>query len=149
MRPDAKIREIISRKGSTVWSVEPEKSVYEAIEVLAKRNVGALPVMSENRLVGIISERDYTRKVILKGKSSRSTPVSEIMTSPVVCVSLQDSVATCLKKMSGSKIRHLPVVEKDEVVGIVSIGDLVMWIISAQEAEIGRLENYITGQYPG
>ena len=149
MKPDATIREIIGRKGATVWSVEPELSVYEAVEILSTHDIGALPVISEGQLLGMFSERDYARKIVLEGKSSRSTRVTEIMTSPVVCVCSRDTVSSCLKEMTDKKIRHLPVLERKKVVGIVSIGDLVMWIISAQEEEIGRLETYIAGTYPG
>ena len=149
MTPEGTIRQILDRKGSTVWSVEPEVSVYEAVKILSTHDIGALPVVSDGRLLGMFSERDYARKIVLEGKSSRSTRVAEIMTSPVVCVSLRDRVGSCLKEMTDKKIRHLPVTEKEKVIGIVSIGDLVMWIISAQEEEIGRLETYIAGTYPG
>ncbi len=143
-----KISLILKHKGSTVWSVTPAASVYQAIEMMADKQAGALLVISEGKLVGVISERDYTRKVILKGKSSKQTRVKEIMTSPAVFVTPEHTVDECMKVMTRNRIRHLPVVESEKVVGVVSIGDLVHWIISVQEETIGQLENYITGKYP-
>jgi len=141
------VRDILQRKNGTVWSVGPNTTVYQAIEMMADKRIGSLLVVDEGKLVGILSERDYARKVILKGRSSKDTAVHEIMTSPVIFVSPGNSVDECMKIITDNRIRHLPVVDEGKVVGVVSIGDVVNWIISAQKHTIQQLQNYVTGRY--
>lgn len=142
------IAQVLTRKGNDAWVVKPEETVYEAIETMATKGVGALLVLSEGRLVGIVSERDYARKVILRGKSSRTTEVREIMASPAIFVAPTESVTECMAIMTRNRIRHLPVIEKDRILGVVSIGDIVKWIVSEQEQIIEQLHNYISAGYP-
>jgi CBS domain-containing protein len=148
MRLSDNIASILLEKDSDIWSVSPNQSVYEAIEIMANKGIGALVVMVGSKLVGILSERDYARKIVLKGRSSKDTQIAEIMTSPVIFVTPQQTVDECMAIMTKSRIRHLPVMEQENVVGIVSIGDLVKWIIAEQEGRIQDLGNYITGKYP-
>jgi CBS domain-containing protein len=140
---------ILSQKAGEIFSVSPEATVFEAIEMMDQKNVGALLVMEGQKLVGMVSERDYTRKVILRGKRSRETKVAEIMSTDLKLVHPQEAVETCMRLMTDKRIRHLPVVDGDKVIGIVSIGDLVKWIIATQSAAIAHLENYISGGYTG
>ena len=149
MQPVDKIESVLKLKGGQIWSVAPTATVYDAIEKMSARGIGALLVMADGHLAGIISERDYARKVILRDRSSKQTQVQEIMTSPVVTVTPQHSVEECMRMMTENRVRHLPVVDRDKVVGIISIGDLVNWIISAHEETIGHLQSYIAGNYPG
>lgn len=139
---------ILDRKGHQLWSINAGATVYDAIALMAEKNVGALPVMEGPKLLGMISERDYTRKVILHGRVSRETRVVDIMTSDVITVAPGDSVEDCLEIMTKNHIRHLPVVESGDLAGLVSIGDLVNWIILAQAGRIDDLQRYVTGAYP-
>jgi CBS domain-containing protein len=139
---------ILQRKGSAIWSIDPDATVYDAIAVMANKRVGALLVMSGDRLEGIISERDYARKVILEGRSSKDTKVREIMTSSVLTVSTDHTVDMCMQIMTENRIRHLPVVERDVVVGVVSIGDMVRATIASQAETIDHLHTYIASGYP-
>ncbi len=142
------ISSLLRHKNHDLWSTAPETTVFEAIELMAEKGIGSLLVMEGDKLVGLITERNYMRDVILKERSSRSTPVREIMTSEPVQVGPSDTVRHCMELMTNRRFRHLPVVSEGKVVGIVSIGDLVKWIISAQEAMIGHLKDFIQGTYP-
>ncbi|HEY5807052.1 MAG TPA: CBS domain-containing protein [Povalibacter sp.] len=134
---------LLALKGKDVWSVDPDAAVLDAIRIMADRHIGALPVMRGGELIGIISERDYARKVILKGRSSADTPVRDIMTSPVVTIGPDDAVHNCMEIMTQKRIRHLPVIERGKVVGMISIGDLVKAVIEEQQQTIDQLERYI------
>jgi CBS domain-containing protein len=136
---------ILEKKGGLVCSVSPSSFVYDAIAIMAEKEVGALLVIVEGKILGIVSERDYARKVILKGRSSKETTVAEIMSSPVIFVSPSHSVGQCMQLMTDHHIRHLPVLDKEQLVGVISIGDLVNWIITVQSETIRHLEAYITG----
>ena len=139
----ATVRELLASKPAAVHAIAPDEPVLEAIQMMADRSIGAVLVMRGKELVGILSERDYARKVILRGKSSAETPVWEIMSAPVTTVSCNDTVNTCMMLMTEKRIRHLPVVDRGEVVGVLSIGDLVKSVIEAQEQEIAQLQRYI------
>jgi CBS domain-containing protein len=136
---------ILAQKVSTVWSIAPTAMIFDAIALMADKNIGALPVVENDKLIGIISERDYTRKVILKGKSSKETRVQEIMTQQLVTASPGDTVVDCMRVMTEKRVRHLPVMEEGKMTGMLSIGDVVKWLISAQAATIDNLEQYISG----
>ena len=139
----ATIKQVLEEKGYEVLAIEPVASVYSAIEIMAENGIGALMVMNGNRPVGLISERDYARKVTLKGRSSKNTEVREVMTSPVYCVRPEQTVEECMALMTDKRVRHLPVTEGDRLVGIISIGDLVKSIIAEQQFIIEQLEHYI------
>jgi CBS domain-containing protein len=140
------IRHCLTTKGDTIWTIHPDASVFEALRLMADKDIGALLVMERDMLVGIFSERDYARKVILQGKTSRDTPVREIMTYKVIYVDINRSIEDCMVLMTEKHIRHLPVLEENKLVGVVSIGDIVKEIIAEQEFVIEQLENYITGE---
>jgi CBS domain-containing protein len=139
------VRHLLQEKGNQVWSIAPQATVYEALELMAKKNVGALLVIENGNVVGMFTERDYARKVILQGRSSKTTSVGELMTADVLYVSPDDTIENCMAIMTDKRLRHLPVMEKEKLVGIVSIGDVVKAIISAHEFTIRELERYITG----
>ncbi|MEI8341304.1 MAG: CBS domain-containing protein [Verrucomicrobiota bacterium] len=145
MKVSGTISAILKGKKSDIWTIHPDATVYEAIKMMAEKNIGAVLVTENNRLVGVISERDYTRKVMLKGKTSRETKVREIFTTAPLTISPNDSVDGAMREMSAHRVRHLPVVEGETIVGIVSIGDLVNWTITAQDVTIDQLQNYIHG----
>ena len=140
-----RVRFLLAFKGKDIWSIGPDDPVLKAIQVMADKRIGALPVLRDDQLVGIVSERDYARKVILLGRSSSDTPVWQIMTSDVVTVSPDDAVHRCMEIMTEKRIRHLPVVDKGKLIGIISIGDLVKAVIEEQQQTIDQLERYIAG----
>ncbi len=139
------VRQLLASKGHDVWSITPDASVYSALEFMAEKDIGALPVLEGERLAGIFSERDYARKVILMGRASKETPVRDVMTKKVYVVQPSYTVEACMALMTEKRIRHLPVVEEDKLIGIISIGDVVKDIIAEQEFVIEQLENYISG----
>jgi CBS domain-containing protein len=139
------VRQLLSRKGAEVWSIDAEEPVLEAIQMMADRRVGALPVTRNGELVGVVSERDYARKVILLGRSSAETPVWQIMSSPVITVTPAEDARKCMQLMTEKRIRHLPVVDGGRMIGVISIGDLVRAVIEDQEQTIEQLERFIAG----
>jgi CBS domain-containing protein len=148
MIPSGSISEILDHKGNAVWTVSPDNTVFEAIQLMSEKNIGALLVTERGKLVGIVSERDYTRKVALKGKTSKDLRVRDIISDKVLSVTPQNSVEECMRLMTENRVRHLPVLDGERLMGVVSIGDLVNWTISAQSTTIRQLETYISG-YPG
>lgn len=141
-----KVKHILQNKGNKIFAVDPSVMVYEAIEVMCEKNIGGLLIVEDNRLVGIFTERDYARKIILKGKSSKETPIRDIMTTNLITVDSETSIEECMQVMVSCKIRHLPVVDNGDLVGIISIGDVVRSVIDEQKVIIHQLETYITGQ---
>ena len=139
-----KVRELLENKGTEVWSIGPEVSVYDALSLMAEKNIGALPVMEEGTLIGILSERDYTRNVVLQGRTAQDTAVRDIMTERPVCVGPDQTVEECMALMTDKRVRHLPVLDDNQVVGLISIGDAVKAIISEQQFIIEQLELYIS-----
>ena len=140
------VTNLLREKNSNIWSIRPDATVYEAIELMAEKNIGAIPVLAGGEFVGILTERDYTRKVVLKGRSSKNAFVREIMDERPAVVSPSSTVGECMRLMTEKRVRHLPVLENGELIGILSIGDLVKWIISAQTAAIDQLTSYIFGE---
>ena len=145
MKNHIPVSSLLHYKGSAVWHIAPEATVFDAIKLMAEKNIGALPVMTHGTLVGIFTERDYARKVILKGKTSKTATVGELMTTDVLYVSPDDTIEDCMALMTDKRARHLPVMENEKLVGVVSIGDVVKAIISDREFMIRELERYITG----
>jgi CBS domain-containing protein len=143
----ATVKDVLDEKGHSVWTISPEAKVIAALELLAKKNVGALVVTHSNKLVGIFSERDYARKLILKGRTSLETPVKDIMTRGVYYVSPDTSTQECMAMMTKNRIRHLPVIHNEKLIGIISIGDIIRSVVSEQKITIDHLENYIMGKY--
>lgn len=145
------VKNLLQKKGTEIYSITPEQTVYEAIEKMADLGIGALVVLTNGKLAGIISERDYRSKVILKGRASKTTPVRDIMSDKIICVTSDDSVNLCMQLMTDKRIRHLPVLDNDELVGVISIGDVVKSVIENQKNEIDSLRDYITSGsgYPG
>jgi CBS domain-containing protein len=143
------VRSILQQKGNDVYSLPPDATVYDALQKMSANDTGALMVIDNGKLLGVISERDYARKGILQGRMSKQTPVSEVMVTPAIVATLESTVEDCMRLMTVNRVRHLPIVDRDKVVGVVSVGDLVKSIISAQAETIDRLQDYITGKYPG
>lgn len=139
------VKDVLQAKGTSVWAVKPDDSVFDALKLMAEKDVGGLVVLDGGSLVGIITERDYARKVIIEGRTSRETPVADVMTKKVLCVAPERTVEECLALMTGKRLRHLPVLENKKVTGVISIGDLVKTIIDEQQLLIDQLQGYITG----
>jgi CBS domain-containing protein len=148
MKTHIPVSSLLHHKGPAIWHVSPDATVFDAIKLMAEKNIGALPVLSGGKLVGIFTERDYTRKIALQGKSSKDTHVWEIISNQIVCVTPDESVEECMRLMTENRVRHLPVVENEKLIGIISIGDLVNWIISSQNSAIEQMEQYIAGGVP-
>ena len=139
---------ILNQKTPLLWSVQPQATVFDAIQLMADKNIGALLVMENSKLIGVFSERDYTRKIALKGKSSKQTPVREVVSS-AISVTPDTTVEDCMRLMTEHRVRHLPVLDGAQLIGLVSIGDLVNWTISAQHVALNQMADYISGKYPG
>lgn len=148
VRFDEPVRSLLQQKGAAVWSIAPDATVYRAIELMSEKRVGCLLVLVGGRLAGIVSERDYARKVILQGRSSQQTQVREIMSKPVLFVTPDQTLDEAMRLMTTRRIRHLPVLEGENVMGVLSIGDLVSWLVDAQQHTIRSLKSYIAGDYP-
>ena len=143
------VRDILTTKGSEVWTTTPEQTVYEAVRLMGEKNIGALVVMENTEVIGVLSERDYSRKVVLQDRTSRDTRVGDIITRPAIAVESGESIGKCMEIMTSARIRHLPVVDENKLVGMISIGDLVNWVMHSQRHTIQQLHGYISGEYPG
>ncbi len=143
------VRDILHSKNHSIWTTTPEATVYEAIRLMGEHNIGALVVLEHGKCVGVFSERDYSRKVVLRGRTSRDTKVSEILGRPAITVDLAAGVETCMELMASHRIRHLPVIDGGKLVGLVSMGDIVNWMLQTQRHLIAQLHGYIAGDYPG
>ncbi|HET7347885.1 MAG TPA: CBS domain-containing protein [Acidobacteriaceae bacterium] len=145
MEISGKVGTLLRNKSGEVWSLDPSASVYDAIRLMAEKSVGALLVMRDGKLIGIVSERDYARKVVLQGRNSHDTPIADIMSSPVLTVTPAHTIEECMRIVTEQRFRHLPVIDGDRVIGIVSIGDLVNWVLTEQQETIRHLEAWISG----
>lgn len=143
------VYDILHNKGGQIWTTGLDSTVYEAIHLMGEKNIGALVVVEDGEVIGVLSERDYSRKVVLQGRTSRDTLVGEIVSRPAITVCSKDGIETCMQLMTGRRIRHLPVVDEGRLVGLVSIGDLVSWVMQSQRHTIQQLQGYISGDYPG
>jgi CBS domain-containing protein len=149
VRFDEPVRSLLRKKSPVVWSISPEGTVYEAIQLMSEKHIGCLLVLSGGHLTGIVTERDYARKVVLMGRASQQTRVRDIMTKPVLFVREGDTLDDAMRLMTSRRLRHLPVLHDDDVAGVISIGDVVSWVLDAQQRTIQQLQGYINGSYPG
>lgn len=149
MEINGTVYDILHNKGGEIWTTKPEDSVYDAIRLMGEKNIGALVVLENSEVIGVLSERDYSRKVVLQGRTSRDTRVGDIISRPAITVCSKDGIETCMQLMTGKRIRHLPVVDDGLLVGLISIGDLVSWVMLSQRHTIQQLQGYISGDYPG
>ncbi len=149
MEVNGTVYDILHNKVGEIWTTNPEESVYEAIRLMGEKNIGALVAVNGDEVIGVLSERDYSRKVVLQGRTSRDTKVGEILSSPAITVGSSDGIEKCMQLMTDKRIRHLPVVDDGRLVGLISMGDLVKWVMSSQRHTIEQLHGYISGDYPG
>lgn len=149
METHGTVFDLLHNKSGEIWTTHPLDTVYQAIHLMGEKNIGALVAIENGEVTGVLSERDYSRKVVLQGRTSRDTLVGEILSCPAVTVSSKDSIEQCMHLMTGKRIRHLPVVDEGILVGLISIGDLVSWVMHSQHYTIQQLQGYISGDYPG
>ena len=143
------VRDILQNKGGQVWTTGPDSTVYEAIGLMGEKNIGALVIVENDEVIGVLSERDYSRKVVLQGRTSRDTVVGDILSRPVVTIRRRDTIEKCMQVMTEHRIRHLPVIDENRLIGLISMGDLVRWAMESQNFTILQLQGYISGDYPG